>query len=337
MPLRSGNFYRLQSEETPLRNSNSASCITRAKAFRRTTRRPCGGTVWQRTEGKASAQVNLGSMYHEGQGVPQDDKEAVRWSRLAAEQADPDASATAQFNLGVCYHKGQGVPQDDREAVRWLRLAAEQADPDAQAGLGESYDEGRGVPQDYVQAYMWFNLAGASGKAGVIERRDNIVSKMTPDQIAEAQRRAREWKPRTSRQPMQLSNTMDWPQIIIAAGTCVLVFLTWWLVKGQLSTAREQLRIELYLQFRRDFDGDRLISARKKLAQQLLEDTPHDEIQENVMDFFEDMGMQLRRGYLDREMIWDTFSYYAKMWGSACKDYIDAERRTKHSSLILEN
>ena len=44
------------------------------------------------------------------------------------------------------------------------------------------------------------------------------------------------------------------------------------------------------------------------------------------MDFFEDMGMLFRRNYLDREMIWDTFSYYARMWWSACKDYITKER-----------
>ncbi|MGA2435349.1 MAG: SEL1-like repeat protein, partial [Bryobacteraceae bacterium] len=65
--------------------------------------------------------------------------------------------------------------------------------------LGLMYAKGQGVPQDYIQAHMWFNLAGASGNADAIKERDAIGSKMTPDQIAEAQRLAREWKPQPSR------------------------------------------------------------------------------------------------------------------------------------------
>ena len=55
-------------------------------------------------------------------GVSEDDVEAVRWYRMAAEQGD----ANAQFNLGVMYDNGEGVSEDDVEAVRWWRLAAEQ-------------------------------------------------------------------------------------------------------------------------------------------------------------------------------------------------------------------
>ena len=62
-------------------------------------------------------------MYDEGEGVPQDDREAVKWFRLAAEQG----AARAQFNLGIMYADGEGVPQDDKEAVKWFRLAAEHA------------------------------------------------------------------------------------------------------------------------------------------------------------------------------------------------------------------
>ena len=63
-------------------------------------------------------------MYANGQGIPKDEYEAVKWFRKAAEQGD----ATAQFNLGIMYYNGQGVTQDDSEAVRWLRKAAEQGD-----------------------------------------------------------------------------------------------------------------------------------------------------------------------------------------------------------------
>ena len=92
------------------------------------------------------------------------------------------------------YSRGEGVPQDYAEAVRWYRLAAEQGDAEAQFNLGVMYTDGKGVPQDYVLAHMWFNLSAAQGDE--MARRTAMVSRrMTPDQIAEAQRLAREWKP----------------------------------------------------------------------------------------------------------------------------------------------
>ena len=66
-------------------------------------------------------QYNLGVMYYNGQGVPQDYKEAMKWFRMAAEQGHADA----QYNLGVIYSNGKGVPQDHKEAMKWLRMAAE--------------------------------------------------------------------------------------------------------------------------------------------------------------------------------------------------------------------
>jgi TPR repeat protein len=95
------------------------------------------------------------------------------------------------------YAHGQGVPQDYKEAVKWYRLSAEQGNAHAQFNLGQMYYQGQGVTQDYIQAHMWFNLAGASGDADSIKNRDAVANKMTPEQIAEAQRLAREWKPKT--------------------------------------------------------------------------------------------------------------------------------------------
>jgi TPR repeat protein len=75
--------------------------------------------------------------------------------------------------------------------------------PKPSNNLGVSYHRGEGVPQDYVQAHMWSNLAASLFSATEAEKRDKAVkfrnlavSKMTPDQIAEAQRLAREWKPK---------------------------------------------------------------------------------------------------------------------------------------------
>jgi len=63
----------------------------------------------------------------------------------------------------VRYENGQGVPQDDKEAVKWYRLAAEQGHATAQYNLGVRYAKGQGVPQDYIIAYMWLNLADTNG------------------------------------------------------------------------------------------------------------------------------------------------------------------------------
>jgi TPR repeat protein len=61
--------------------------------------------------------------------------------------------AQAKFWLGEMYAYGDGVPQDDKKAAKWFRLAAEQGDADAQYQLGWMYNHGEGVPQDYVQSY----------------------------------------------------------------------------------------------------------------------------------------------------------------------------------------
>ena len=142
-------------------------------------------------QGDASAQLNLGNMYSNGEGVPQDYAEAVKWYRLAAEQG----YALAQSNLGNMYYNGEGVPQDYAEAVKWYRLAAEQGHALAQSNLGFMYYNGEGVPQNYIQAHMWLNLAGARGNEKARKDRDIVKDKMTPEQIAEAQRLASVWKP----------------------------------------------------------------------------------------------------------------------------------------------
>src|SRR6266446_4746997 len=111
---------------------------------------------------------------------------ALQLLRPLAEKGDPDA----QINLGNMYFDGNGVPQDNGESVKWYLLAADQGSADAQIALGFLYEYGEAVPQDYVQAHKWFDLAGSS------LYRDTLAAKMTPAQIAEAQKLAREWKPK---------------------------------------------------------------------------------------------------------------------------------------------
>jgi TPR repeat protein len=86
---------------------------------------------------------------------------------------------------------------DYATALRLLRPFAEQGNAAAQFNLGSMYHEGHGVPQDYISAHMWLNLAAASGEQRGAQRRDAVARSMTPAQIAEAQKLAREWKPTT--------------------------------------------------------------------------------------------------------------------------------------------
>ena len=72
-------------------------------------------------------------MYRDGEGVPQDGAEALRWFRRAVEQGD---TSWAPLNIGRMYRDGKSVPQDAAEAVRWFRLGAEQGDAFAQWELG---------------------------------------------------------------------------------------------------------------------------------------------------------------------------------------------------------
>ena len=105
--------------------------------------------------------------------------------------------AVAQEVLGVMYAEGQGVKKNEAEAVRLFRRAAEQGNDLGQYNLGAAYVNGLGVPKDYVLGQMWFILAAAQGFEAARSARDKLTRYMTPDQIIEAQRLAREWKPTT--------------------------------------------------------------------------------------------------------------------------------------------
>ena len=152
-------------------------------------------------QGNMFAQNALGAHYAAGIGVSEDDAEAVQWWLLAAEQG----LALAEFNLGLKHDSGEGVPQDHAEAARWFRLAAEQGHLGAQEFLGAKYWVGSGVPQDYVQAHMWLHLAASrltgEDREKAVEAGDSVALLMTPAQIAEAQRLAREWETAHPREP----------------------------------------------------------------------------------------------------------------------------------------
>jgi TPR repeat protein len=147
-------------------------------------------------QGNAVAQADLGFMYYNGWGIPQNYSEALRWFRKAAAQGD----ASGQRGLGVMYFGGEGVRQSYSEAAKLFRSAADQGDAGAQNDLGAMYANGQGVPRSLVQAHVWFNIA-ASGSAmekdehdKAVRNRELVAKKMTAAQIAEAQRLATDRK-----------------------------------------------------------------------------------------------------------------------------------------------
>jgi hypothetical protein len=135
-------------------------------------------------KGDAPAMVALGNRYVYGQGVPQDSALAVEWYRKAVDSGD----VGAMNQLGVMYV----------QAATLYRTAADLGSAAAMNNLGRLYLEGRGVPQDYVEAYKWMSLATARAPAEqqkmAAAARDGVAKLMTPDQIAEGQKRAREWR-----------------------------------------------------------------------------------------------------------------------------------------------
>jgi len=113
---------------------------------------------------------------------------ALREWKPLAEQGN----AIAQTNLGVMYQQGIGVPQDFEAAVKWYKLAAEQGYGSAQLKLGFMYGIGKGVKLDIARVHMWLSLAASNGEASGKPMRDLIEKSMSPAEISKAQKLARE-------------------------------------------------------------------------------------------------------------------------------------------------
>lgn len=143
-------------------------------------------------QGFAEAEYFLGELYANGNGVPQDYAKARLWFEEAAAQGN----AFAQVHLGTFYDFGLGVPVDIATARGWYAKSAAQGNTVAQVRLGALYDFGLGVPQNDLRAYMWYSLAAArstnASDTYAAGRQENVARRMTPTQIAEAQRLAQQ-------------------------------------------------------------------------------------------------------------------------------------------------
>jgi hypothetical protein len=129
-------------------------------------------------------------------------------------------------------------------------------------------------------------------------------------------------------------------ELFLVLGTWALVFVTFWMARKQIVLLKQQtddahanLCLQNHLTFTARFDSPAMQRDRKSLAEHFLSSRP--EIPERVLDFFEDLGLFLRRGYLDEELAWDTFGFYAVRWWAVCRGYILEERRRQSDSTLF--
>jgi TPR repeat protein len=152
-----------------------------------------------------------------GEICPKDVKEAVRWFRLAAEKANPDA----ELSLAQAYAKGEGVEADEKEALRWLKLSATHGHPVAQSdyafaildednpelsresaewlrksalqgkssamfNLAIMYQRGVGVPKDRITAFAWYMVSAMDGNEEIQEEVAKVLANATASERRKA-------------------------------------------------------------------------------------------------------------------------------------------------------
>jgi TPR repeat protein len=157
-------------------------------------------------DGNLGALLALGSLYELGKGVPRDKKTAedlyskslsrgyffgIRLAKLRADAAKGDTNA--EYELGQSWFGTSGLVEDIDEALRLINKAADKFHTRAILTLGFMYKQGWKVPQDYVTAHKWYNIGASLGDDKAKYERDDLAKKMTPPQLADAQKLAREW------------------------------------------------------------------------------------------------------------------------------------------------
>ena len=121
------------------------------------------------------------------------DQKPIEEVKAKAEAGD----AESEVELGRRYDKGEGVMKDHAEAAKWYLKAAEQNDAPAQYNLGMCYERADPGTEDWTEVYKWLSLAARQGHEGAKKFMTALESKLlTPEQIAQGQKRAREFKPR---------------------------------------------------------------------------------------------------------------------------------------------
>jgi uncharacterized protein len=149
--------------------------------------------------GDPSCQNFVGILYAEGKGVPADPAEADRWFRRAADKGNGYAALNLGAALGLAYESGEGVRRNYRSAAKWYDAAAEHGDIGAASQLASLYERGLGLDQDLEEAYFWYRVALGDvhdpSRRSDEEALHRVATQLSKDQIAAAEKAAREWHP----------------------------------------------------------------------------------------------------------------------------------------------
>lgn len=139
--------------------------------------------------GDTNACYGMGLLYGNGFGVDMNDDLALKWYGQAALQGH----AEAQYSLGVMHQNGWGVPINEDEGIKWYLLAADQGIVGAQLAMGRVYGMDYSEKYNPVEAYKWFSLAAKFGDLDAKAKLDFLVTRMTPEQITEAEGNVSTW------------------------------------------------------------------------------------------------------------------------------------------------
>ena len=101
--------------------------------------------------------------------------------------------AAAQYNIGVMHEWGNGVPQDNSQALKWYKRSAELFHKDAQNNLGALYSKGEGTEQSFVEALKWFLISAENGSEGGQKNIRILEKRMNYEKISQAQKLANDW------------------------------------------------------------------------------------------------------------------------------------------------
>jgi TPR repeat protein len=149
-------------------------------------------------KGSTQAMLELGLLYHDGEGgMPRDLAAFEKWSRKAAELGDADA----QYSLGTYYQYGFFGPMDSASAAPWYLKSAKQGNAYAANALGRLHMEGNGVPQSDAEAYFWFSVAIGEGNNAEAGMRTSMSIKLGPKKTADIDRKVKQWKAAPARPP----------------------------------------------------------------------------------------------------------------------------------------
>jgi localization factor PodJL len=138
------------------------------------------------------AQARLGNLYEKGIGAPRDLNRARSWY----ERASIGGNTRAMHNLAVLFAEGIDGKPDFASAQRWFQDAAEAGLRDSQFNLGVIMARGLGTSPDLSQSYKWFALAAAQGDEEAAKKRDEVASRLSPEDLAAAKALVESWQPR---------------------------------------------------------------------------------------------------------------------------------------------